>query len=279
MASPRNKTLRLSRADGTRFVPEVLPSRPLPNHVYLGDALEGLGRLRAGSVSLVIADPPYEARVSRLARYLSWTEEWIALAARALRRGGSLYVCSPWETSGGIQEILSRHLTVRNRITWKREKGRGAARNWKNNMEDAWFATKGDDYTFHLVKWRKPVIAPYRENGKPKDWTEKNGERFRMTHPSNIWTDLCVPFWSMPENTPHPWQKPEKLVSRMIEASSSPRGLVVDPFLGSGTTAVVAKRLGRKFIGFEKNARYVRMAMKRLASRTTSPRDTRGTLD
>ena len=90
-----------------------------------------------------------------------------------------------------------------------------------------------------------------------------------MTHPSNIWTDLCVPFWSMSENTPHPWQKPEKLVSRLIEASSSPKSLVVDPFLGSGTTAVVAKKLGRRFIGFEQDAEYVRLAMKRLALHTT----------
>jgi site-specific DNA-methyltransferase (adenine-specific) len=134
-------------------------------------------------------------------------------------------------------------------------------------MEDVWFATKGATYTFNLVKWKKPVIAPYRENGKPKDWVEENGERYRMTHPSNMWIDLCVPFWSMPENTPHPYQKPEKLVQRVIEASSRPGDLVVDPFLGSGTTAVVAKRMKRRYIGFEAKPDYVRLALKRLAER------------
>ena len=270
LVSPRNRTIQLTRSDRKIYIPEPIPSHPQANHLYQGDAIEGLKRLRKGSVSLIISDPPYEmGKGARLTRYLKWTEEWISLSARSLRPGGTLYVCSPWETSGAFHEILSRHVTVRNRITWKREKGRGARQNWKSNMEDVWYATKGEGYTFHLVKWKKPVIAPYRENGKPKDWIEKNGERFRMTHPSNIWTDLCVPFWSMSENTPHPWQKPEKLVSRLIEASSSPKGLVVDPFLGSGTTAVVAKKLGRRFIGFEQDAEYVRLAMKRLALHTT----------
>jgi site-specific DNA-methyltransferase (adenine-specific) len=71
----------------------------------------------------------------------------------------------------------------------------------------------------------------------------------------------------MPENTPHPYQKPEKLLERVLSASSRPGDLVVDPFLGSGTTAVVAKRLGRKFIGFEKDADHVRLALKRLKER------------
>ena len=135
-------------------------------------------------------------------------------------------------------------------------------------MEDVWFATKGDDYTFNLVKWKKPVIAPYREGGKPKDWVEEGGERYRWTHPSNIWTDLCVPFWSMPENTAHPFQKPEKLVERVILTSSNPGDLVLDPFMGSGTTAAAAQRHGRRFLGFEIDPDWVRVALKRLNIRS-----------
>jgi site-specific DNA-methyltransferase (adenine-specific) len=88
-----------------------------------------------------------------------------------------------------------------------------------------------------------------------------------MTHPSNLWTDLCVPFWSMPENTAHPYQKPEKLVARVVEASSRPGDLVIDPFLGSGTTAVVARRLKRRWLGFELDPDWVRTALKRLDER------------
>ncbi|MBI3854652.1 MAG: site-specific DNA-methyltransferase [Planctomycetes bacterium] len=257
MAAPRNRTLVLTDADRKEPVP-ALSGRPLPDRIYCGDALEGLKV--CPPADLIFADPPYDAAPD-------WHGRWIDEAARALRPGGSIYVCCDWTFSGTIQAALGRRLTVRNRITWRREKGRGAKRNWKQNMEDIWFATKGDDYVFNLVKWKKPVIAPYRVNGKPKDWVEENGERYRMTHPSNIWIDLCVPFWSMPENTPHPYQKPEKLVERVIEASSRPGDLVVDPFLGSGTTAVVARRLKRSFLGFEIEPDHVRLALKRLAVR------------
>lgn len=255
MPSPRNRTLLLTPADRALPVP-VLKGRPVADRIYCGDALMGLGR--APAADLLFADPPYDQEAG-------WHARWIEAAGHALREGGSIYVCCDWKGSGTIQSLLERHFTIRNRITWRREKGRGAKRNWKQNMEDLWFATKGDGYTFNLVKWRKPVIAPYRVNGKPKDWIEEDGERFRMTHPSNIWVDLCVPFWSMPENTPHPYQKPEKLVERVIQASSNPGDLVLDPFLGSGTTAVVARRLGRRYLGFEIEPEYVRLALKRLA--------------
>ena len=257
MAAPRNRTLVLADSDRTKPVPP-LPARPSPDHVYCGEAVEGLRT--SPPADLIFADPPYD-------RKPDWHEAWIVAAAGNLRPGGSIYVCCDWRLSGPLQALLERRFTIRNRITWKRDKGRGAKRNWKQNMEDVWFATKGGDYTFNLVKWKKPVIAPYRENGKPKDWVEEGGERFRMTHPSNIWTDLCVPFWSMAENTPHPYQKPEKLVERVIRASSNPGDLVVDPFLGSGTTAVVARRLGRRYLGFEIDADCVRLALKRLAER------------
>ena len=257
MPAPRNRTLFLTDSDRASPAP-ALCAHPVPDRVYCGDALEGL-RV-SPPADLVFADPPY-------GRKPEWHAPWIAECSRVLREGGSIYVCCDWKMSGTIQSLLERHFRVRNRITWRREKGRGAKRNWKQNMEDLWFATKGDGYTFNLVKWKKPVVAPYRVDGKPKDWVERDGERFRMTHPSNIWVDLCVPFWSMPENTPHPYQKPEKLVERVIQASSNPGDLVLDPFLGSGTTAVVARRLGRRYLGFEIDPDHVRLALKRLAQR------------
>ena len=157
-------------------------------------------------------------------------------------------------------------LIVRNRITWQREKGRGAKANWKNSMEDIWYATVSDEYTFNLkdVMMRRKVIAPYREKGKPKDWIETSKGNYRDTCPSNFWDDISIPFWSMPENTAHPTQKPEKLIAKLILASSRPGELVFDPFLGSGTTSVVAKKLGRKYIGIELNELYCVWAEKRL---------------
>ena len=100
------------------------------------------------------------------------------------------------------------------------------------------------------------MIAPYKENGEPKDWTETADGKFRDTCPSNFWDDISVPYWSMAENTAHPTQKPEKLIAKFILASSDKGDVVLDPFSGSGTTSVVAKKLGRKYIGIEQNPDY-----------------------
>lgn len=279
--APLNRSTFLTRADVERFA--RLPSvnemagksfDELLNAIFVGDGLEGMRQLPSGCVDLVFADPPYnlgknfgnnlDRRPNR--EYREWCATWMGELHRLVKPNATIYVCCDWFYSGMFQELLSEHFIIQNRITWKREKGRGAKTNWKNNMEDIWFCTVSDDYKFYVerVKVKKEVIAPYRENGKPKDWMEENGERYRWTHPSNIWTDLVVPFWSMPENTPHPTQKPERLVERALLASSDEGDVVLDPFMGSGTTAVVATRLKRSFIGFELNPDYVRLALKRL---------------
>ena len=190
-----------------------------------------------------------------------------------VKENGSIYVCCDWESSLTIGRVLGEFFHIRSRITWQREKGRGAAANWKNGMEDIWFATKSDQYTFNLdaVKVRKKVIAPYRVNGKPKDWDETQNGNFRNTCPSNFWDDITIPFWSMPENTAHPTQKSEKLFTKIILASSNPGDVIFDPFLGSGTSSVVAKKLGRKYIGIELNGQYCVWAEKRLEMAESDP--------
>ena len=130
-----------------------------------------------------------------------------------------------------------------------------------------WFCTNGKDYYFDVdaVKVKKKVLAPYREKGLPKDWQAEKCGNFRLTYPSNIWTDLTVPFWSMPENTDHPTQKPEKLLAKLLLASSRPGDFVLDPFLGSGTSAVVSSKLGRRWFGIEQDRVYCCWALKRLS--------------
>ncbi|MCS7014472.1 MAG: site-specific DNA-methyltransferase, partial [Chloroherpetonaceae bacterium] len=187
------------------------------------------------------------------ADYVAYLESWLPKLLRTLKPTASVYFCGEWRMSGALQFVLEKYLIVRNRITWEREKGRAAKRNWKNCSEDIWFCTVSDDYVFNAdaVRLKRKVLAPYRENGMPKDWEETPDGNFRLTAPSNLWTDITVPFWSMPENTDHPTQKPEKLIAKLILASSNEGDVVLDPFLGSGTTAVVAKKLGRRFIGIE----------------------------
>ncbi|MFZ5365622.1 MAG: DNA-methyltransferase [Patescibacteria group bacterium] len=280
MKSKRNKTIIVKQEELQDFnfleFPEKVNSiSEIENNIFLTNCLSSIKLIPDHSIDLTLTDPPYNNRKDfgdgtvNLSKedFEKWNDDWIKECFRILKPTGSIYLCIDWPNSGMIQNILGKYFIVQNRITWKREKGRGSKVNWKNNMEDIWFATKSKDYTFNLdqVKIKKAVIAPYKDSaGKPKDWVEENGEKFRFTHPSNIWTDLTVPFWSMPENTEHPTQKPEKLIERIILASSNENDLVFDPFLGSGTTCVVAKKLKRRYLGFEINKKYYVLASKRL---------------
>ena len=281
MKSKRNKTIDLPLSEGGEYLerclrvtePQTLPQ--VRDRVILGDTFSVLPILPEACADLLIVDPPYNltkdfhgSAFSAMSNedYAAYTERWIAAVKPLLKPTASVYVCCDWQSSPVVGLALQKHFVVRNRITWQREKGRGAKRNWKNSMEDVWFATCGEDYTFRVedVMLRRRVIAPYRENGEPKDWEETAQGSFRNTHPSNFWDDLSVPYWSMAENTPHPTQKPEKLMAKLILASSGPDALVLDPFGGSGTAAVTAKKLGRHFITVEQNPQYCVWAQMRL---------------
>jgi site-specific DNA-methyltransferase (adenine-specific) len=279
--APRNRTLTLSVSEKAAMSRRLLRT-PLPagvaaltDRLVYGDFIELLPQLSKAFVDLLILDPPYNLtkrfgvesfRERSLAEYEEWFEGWFVRMLPLLKRTASLYVCGDWKSSAAVQRVLDRHVIVRNRITWEREKGRGAKSNWKNASEDIWFATVSNDYCFYVeaVKLKRRVLAPYRENGQPKDWEDGPDGQFRLTHPSNLWTDLTVPFWSMPENTDHPTQKPEKLLAKLLLASSREGDFVFDPFLGSGTTAAVATKLGRRFLGIEIDERFACLAAKRV---------------
>jgi site-specific DNA-methyltransferase (adenine-specific) len=242
----------------------------------VGDCLEVAPRLAPHSADLIVLDPPYnlnkrfgENTFSRRAvcDYTDWLGEILDCILPLAKVTATVYICGDWHTSASIFEAASQRLKIRNRITWEREKGRGARANWKNASEDIWFCTVSDRYTFNVdtVKVRRRVIAPYRNaDGSPKDWMETGQGNFRDTHPSNLMTDITIPFWSMPENTDHPTQKSEKLIAKLILASTNPGDLVLDPFLGSGTSSVVSRKLGRHYIGIEMLEDYALLAEKRL---------------
>lgn len=246
-----------------------------PDAIILGNAFEVIPKLSHIKFDLLFADPPYNLnkkfgteafRQTSYDEYEAWLESWLAACVPLLKPTASIYICGDWRSSSAIQRVGSRHFKLRNRITWEREKGRGAKANWKNAAEDIWFFTMSDDFTFNLdaVKQRRKVMAPYTENGQPKDWEKTSGGNFRDTHPSNLWTDISVPFWSMPENTEHPTQKPEKLMAKLILASTNTGDLILDPFAGSGTTAATAKKLGRQYVTIESDENYCLIAAKRL---------------
>jgi len=240
------------------------------------DLFEVINFLPDSFVDLLFIDPPYNLnkkfstvnfKEMKNDDYENWIEGWISKLVRTLKQNASIYFCCDWKTSIPAYNVLKKYFIIRNRITWEREKGRGAKDNWKNSYEDIWFCTLSGKFTFNTeaVKLKRLVRAPYKTaEGDPKDWQSENGKNFRITHPSNLWTDITIPFWSMPENTDHPTQKPEKLLAKIILASSNENDLVFDPFLGSGTTAVTAKKLNRKFCGVEIDEVFASLTLKRL---------------
>ncbi|MBI2429081.1 MAG: site-specific DNA-methyltransferase [Ignavibacteriales bacterium] len=280
--APRNRTIQLPRDEQSAYKKKLLT---LTNHctrkqildrTILQDVHAAVPFLPSQFVDLLFLDPPYnltkQFRSTTFAaksnsEYAQWMDSWLAPMIRLLKPTASVYICGDWRSSSAIQSVAEKYFIVRNRITWEREKGRGAKANWKNASEDIWFCTMSEKFTFNLdaVKLKRKVIAPYKINGKPKDWDASAGGNFRSTHPSNLWTDLTVPFWSMPENTEHPTQKPEKLLAKIILASSNKGDVVFDPFLGSGTTSVVAKKLQRKYVGIEFDETFASLAEKRIA--------------
>ena len=277
--APRNRTIDLSAEECEIYRKKLVTKNDLSdfeNKIICGDAFEILGELPEKTFDLLFADPPYNLtknfgensfRQTSLDKYEIWLESWLKICATLLKPSASVYICGDWRSAAAIQRVGMKHFTLRNRITWEREKGRGAAKNWKNASEDIWFFTVSDEYVFNLeaVKTRRKVLAPYTQNGEPKDWEKSSDGNFRLTSPSNLWTDLTVPFWSMPENTAHPTQKPEKLLAKIILASTKKNALILDPFAGSGTTAVAAKKLNRRFVGIERDENYCLLTEKRLA--------------
>lgn len=284
MKSLKNKTIDFPLEGAEELILRTVPAEKADkltvNKTVLGNAFTALKNLPDGMVDLLIVDPPYNLDKSfhgnkfkkqKQSTYAEYTEKWIEAVKSKLKSNASIYVCCDWKSALVIGGILDKHFVLRNRITWQREKGRGAKANWKNSMEDIFYATVGEDYTFNLnaVKQRKKVLAPYKSDGKPKDWESTEAGNYRNTCPSNFWDDIAVPYWSMAENTAHPTQKPEKLIAKLILASSNEQDLVLDPFAGSGTTGVVAKKLNRKFINIEQNPLYCAWAEKRLEDAET----------
>ncbi len=280
-ANNRTLTLEPEEIEGLkkRLLTEsnISAETDIVNRTLNGDILKMLEFVPDDFADLIIIDPPYNLSKNfngmkfssrSQENYDEYLATWFPQVCKKLKPNGSLYMCGDWKCTSSLQRAIEKELTVLNRITWQREKGRGAKSNWKNGMEDIWFAVKNPDgYYFNVeaVKMKRKVLAPYKADGKPKDWNEETDGKFRITYPSNFWDDISVPFWSMPENTDHPTQKPEKLYAKLILASSRPGDIVFDPFLGSGTASVVAKKLGRRFCGIEQNEEYCLWAEKRLA--------------
>lgn len=269
--SGRNKTIDISLEEGREYLERCIYSDDVKeineDSLVIGDTFKILNKIPKNSIDCIIVDPPYNLSKNfhgnvfnkiGYDEYADYTKKWLVPVIDLLKDDGSIFICCDWQTSLIIAPILQEKLLIQNRITWQREKGRGSSRNFKNCHEDIWFCTKTNKYKFYPdnIKHRRPVIAPYKDSlGKPKDWIECDNS-YRDTYCSNFWDDITIPFWSMTENTQHPTQKSEKLIAKLICAVTDVGDTILDPFSGSGTTLVVAKKLLRKYIGIEINELY-----------------------
>ncbi|WEF32132.1 DNA-methyltransferase [Pseudoduganella chitinolytica] len=253
----------------------VASSAPAPwlDQVYCEDALTGLSRIPDGSVDLLLTDPPYNlgkdygnaSDQQSVEEYLQWTERWIDAVLPKLKDNGSLYIFTTWRFSPEIFVMLKKRMTMMNEIIWDRRVPSmgGSVRSYSSVHDTIGFFVRRKDYYFDLDAVRIPYDA---ETKKARSRSIFVGAKWLELgyNPKDLWSVSRL-HREHAERVDHPTQKPLQIIERMIKASCPPDGVVLDLFMGSGTTAVAARRTGRHFVGFELNAEYCRITAERLA--------------
>lgn len=244
------------------------------NRVFCEDALAGMARIPDASIDLILTDPPYnlgkdygnDSDQQSVAAYLAWTEEWIDKALPKLKPNGSLYIYLTWRFSPEIFVMLKKRMTMMNEIIWDRRVPSmgGSVRSYTSVHDTIGFFVNRKDYYFDLDAVRIPYDA---ETKKARSRSIFVGAKWLELgyNPKDLWSVSRL-HRQHPERADHPTQKPLEIIERMVKASCPAGGVVFDPFLGSGTTAVAAKRCGRQYVGFELNRAYCEVIEKRLAA-------------
>lgn len=210
------------------------------NEILSGDAAELLSEMKSASVDLIIADPPYNLGKDSgnnqdnrtWLDYADFTQRWLLEAVRVLKPTGSIYVFMGFRFISRLCVMLedTHGLQFNSWITWHyTQMGRKVG--FSPRHEDILLFTKSGEFTFNLEDVRIPQ----------KYFRKRNN--MQGANPGDVWQFSHVHYYSA-ERLPHPTQKLEALMERMIKASSNPNELVVDSFVGSGTTCRVAQLLG-----------------------------------
>jgi site-specific DNA-methyltransferase (adenine-specific) len=235
----------------------------MSNRLICGDAIEEMKQLPASSVDLLIADPPYNLGkdygnnrdMKEWGEYVSFTTAWIAEGVRLLKPTGSLYIFMGVRFIARLFLILEEdfRLHFNGWITWHYTQGMGRKSGFSPRHEDILYFAKSPRFVFNLDDVRVPQ----------KYYRQRNN--MTGANPGDVWQFSHVHYCSA-ERENHPTQKPEGLIERIIKASSNPGDVVLDPFVGSGTTCRVASVLDRQWIGIDINPDYIAMTAKRLAA-------------
>lgn len=247
--------------------------------IYFGDALQVLREsLPEASVDLIFADPPYNigkrfagdvARWPSDEAYAEWCYTWLALCMQKLKPTGSLYVMASTQSMPYIDLFVRKRMHVMARIIWHYDSsGRQARRYYGSLYEPILFAVKNQrNYTFNADAIT--IEAPTGAQRRLIDYRKSPPAVYNKRKvPGNVWYFPRVRY-RMPEYEQHPTQKPERLLERIISASSNPGDLVLDPFAGTFTTCAVAQRLGRHSIGIERAEEYLKVGLRRLGIATS----------
>ncbi|MDP2639393.1 MAG: site-specific DNA-methyltransferase [Betaproteobacteria bacterium] len=249
--------------------------------LYNEDALTGVERLADASVDLVIADPPYglgkdygnDSDRLYAHEYFAWSRRWIDAVVPKLKASGSLYVFLTWQHSPEVFSYLKTRLAMVNEIIWDRRVPSmgGSTRKFSSVHDNIGFFVKSRDYHFDVDAVRIPYDA---ETKKARTRSIFVGKKWLEVgyNPKDVWSVSRL-HRQHAEREDHPTQKPLEIVERMVLASCPSGGTVLDPFMGSGTSAVAASRHGRRFIGFELNADYFAIAEKRVAASVSGRKD------
>lgn len=251
--------------------------------LWHADVLALLGRLPDGSVDLVVTDPPYaiakEAwdEFPSLDAYVEWCDGWLAEVARVLAPHGSAYVCGFSEILADVKARSARRFAACRWLVWYYKNKANLGKDWGRSHESILHLRREHarldvdavriPYNGHTTKYpaRVQAVSSQYGRGVRRDRWEPNPLGAK---PRDV-IEVPVICNGMAEKTPHATQKPEALIEKLVLASSAPGQLVVDPFVGSGTTAVVAARLGRRWLAGDADARYVGLARERLAAAPT----------
>jgi site-specific DNA-methyltransferase (adenine-specific) len=254
-----------------------------PGRIICGDALVELPQLATGSAQLVIADPPYFQVLARdwdrqwpdAQTYLDWSSAWLGEAMRVVREDGLLYCFGQLgkreHTFLHLMSAATQRWQFHNLITWDSVVGYNERRNsFTPATELILVLRKSVKPKFHKAAVREPYdAATIKEYLRDKRYQNQAARRRHLSagkYATNLWRIPSLKGHSA-EKCGHPAQKPLKLIERIVLSSSAPGDLVLDPFLGSGTTAVVAQQHGRRWLGIEMNPAYVKIARQRLQAK------------
>jgi len=249
------------------------------NKIFNEDVLLGIDKIKNNSVDLILTDPPYclgkdygnDSDRKSSDEYLEWTYKWIDAVLPKLKNSGSLYIFLSWQYSPEIFVYLKKKLKMINEIIWDRRVPSmgGSTRKFSSVHDNIGFFAKNDYYYFDIDSVR---ILYDEETKKARTRSIFVGKKWLEIgyNPKDLWSNLRIHAQD-PERENHPTQKPLEIIERMVKASCPKNGVVFDPFMGTGTTAIACLANDRQYVGFEINKDYYKIIINRIKKYNSRP--------